>query len=200
MQRYLTGSRGLKYSGDMSRGSSLTSVVTDNRAVFDRQVELIRELCKGSGLSPVTVRDLGRDAVNSFGVEHPGDADHLIRQAADGLYETSVTAAIRSALGLDSRTAAGRTLTDRRKLYLEHVSNRVKERSLIRHEQVGAEELVAEIQRLHVLDQESVLDSSDRTDPDLRAMLHELLNRVTDLQGEVTDLKGQVAELTVQKM
>lgn len=102
---------------------------------LDTVINLLRALTQGEGLTADAVRR--EKAPGIYDEFDASDLVELIQWSADQLIDTPQTDAIRNALGLGA--FKGATLTERREQYLKLAG--VSLRTLIRHEQAGAEVL-----------------------------------------------------------
>lgn len=101
-----------------------------------RLIGLVRALTQGAGL---TAEAVGREeGTTLFEDMTEKDVVHLVSWAADQMADTPFANAIRNALGIGE--FSGSTLTERRDHFMK--SRGMSPRTLVRHEQSGAEMLV----------------------------------------------------------
>jgi hypothetical protein len=131
----------------------------------------LRALTQGEGLS---VAGIEREEAPGFLREYePSDIAELIKWSADQLMDTHLADAIRNALGLGE--FQGSTLTERREQYLKLAG--VSLRTLIRHEQAGADALA--FQMMRAIEQPSTKSAS----------------KIAQLEQQINDLQILVARL-----
>jgi hypothetical protein len=145
----------------------------DSLEQMRREISFIRALTQGEGL---TVEAIIREKPSDIYPDtSPEELVDMITWAADQLMDTAQTNAIRNALGLGD--FKGGTLTERRNAFLKLAD--VSLRTLIRHEQSGADMLVHQLIRGRAL-------QGQKPEP-----------RIAQLQQQIHDLQILVARLAI---
>ena len=107
-------------------------VIASNRA--DKRVELIRDLCTGEGVTEGSFVERRNEITAAFGDYDVDTLEDLFDQTVETMPDSPYKDALLNAW----RPVDGKNLTERRTDYAERVGS-VSTRTLIRHEQEGAE-------------------------------------------------------------
>lgn len=161
----------------------------------DKRVELIRDLCTGEGVTEAVYASRIDEIKAAFG---DYDLDTL-EELFDQTMETMPDSPYKDALVNAWRPAGGMNLTERRTDYAERIGS-VSTRTLIRHEQEGAELFVkfydiVEGQYRRLKEEEESDDAARDADIEvLRRRVNDLEQLVLILMGSVGSINATITE------
>ena len=155
-----------------------------------RRIEVVRSLCQGAGWTEHTAMERAEDlkVLGDFTTEQWDDA---LESAFELMPESPYTAAIGNALASQEGKP---NLTERRMKFLKEHGG-MTYRTLVRHEQEGAELLVKYLDLVKSLSKKDWSTPVEETDPDIELLRQRIVDVEEALESYRSEIAGQFEQL-----